>query len=199
MRTKSTLAVALRLALGAYVLSSRGFAPAEPPTIGPAGAGSEVLASPPAIPFRAIAVLSGKEEVPPRKTRSRGTAVFQLSDDGTQLHYKLVTGRINNVVASHIHLAPRGVNGPVVAVLAGPFPAGGGKSSGLLAEGIITADDLLGPLAGQPLSALVDAAIAGDTYVNVHTNDGVDPPNTGPGDFPGGEIRGQLVVYPPQS
>jgi hypothetical protein len=26
----------------------------------------------------------------------------------------------------------------------------------------------------------------------VHTNDGVAPPNTGPGDFPGGEIRGQV-------
>jgi hypothetical protein len=33
---------------------------------------------------------------------------------------------------------------------------------------------------------------AGDAYVNVHTNDGVAPTNTGPGDFPGGEIRGQL-------
>jgi hypothetical protein len=30
------------------------------------------------------------------------------------------------------------------------------------------------------------------TYVNVHTNDGVAPTNTGPGDFPGGEVRGQL-------
>jgi hypothetical protein len=27
--------------------------------------------------------------------------------------------------------------------------------------------------------------------VNVHTNDFVDPPSTGPGNFPGGEIRGQ--------
>jgi hypothetical protein len=26
----------------------------------------------------------------------------------------------------------------------------------------------------------------------VHTNDGVAPTNTGPGDFPGGEIRGQI-------
>jgi hypothetical protein len=26
----------------------------------------------------------------------------------------------------------------------------------------------------------------------VHTNDGVPPINTGPGDFPGGEIRGQI-------
>ena len=34
---------------------------------------------------------------------------------------------------------------------------------------------------------------AGNTYVNVHTNDGAAPPNTGPGDFPGGEVRGQLL------
>jgi hypothetical protein len=26
----------------------------------------------------------------------------------------------------------------------------------------------------------------------MHTNDGVPPINTGPGDFPGGEIRGQI-------
>ena len=32
----------------------------------------------------------------------------------------------------------------------------------------------------------------GNAYVNVHTNDGVAPVNTGPGDFPGGEIRGQV-------
>jgi len=28
--------------------------------------------------------------------------------------------------------------------------------------------------------------------VKVHTNDGRGSPNSGPGDFPGGEIRGQL-------
>jgi hypothetical protein len=33
---------------------------------------------------------------------------------------------------------------------------------------------------------------SGNAYVNVHTSDGVGPPNQGPGDFPGGEIRGQL-------
>ena len=32
----------------------------------------------------------------------------------------------------------------------------------------------------------------GGAYVNVHTNDGVAPPGTGPGDLPGGEIRGDL-------
>lgn len=41
------------------------------------------------------------------------------------------------------------------------------------------------------LDDVVAARVGGDTYVNVHTNDGVAPPDTGPGDFPGGEIRGQ--------
>ena len=42
------------------------------------------------------------------------------------------------------------------------------------------------------LAPSVRPIASGLTYVNVHTNDGVDGPNTGPGDFPGGEIRGQL-------
>jgi hypothetical protein len=33
---------------------------------------------------------------------------------------------------------------------------------------------------------------SGNAYVNVHTNDGVAPTNSGPGDFPGGEVRGQF-------
>ena len=71
-------------------------------------------------------------------------------------------------------------------------PAGGGTENGVLSTGTITAADLIGPLAGQPLSALVDEIDAGNAYVNVHTNDGVVPTNEGPGDFPGGEIRGQM-------
>ena len=59
-------------------------------------------------------------------------------------------------------------------------------------EGTITAANLVGPLAGHPLSDLIAEMRAGNTYTNVHTNDGVAPPNTGPGDFPGGEIRGQI-------
>jgi hypothetical protein len=41
-------------------------------------------------------------------------------------------------------------------------------------------------------SVLVNAITSGNAYVNVHTNDGVAPTNTGPGDFPGGELRGQF-------
>ena len=32
----------------------------------------------------------------------------------------------------------------------------------------------------------------GNAYVNVHEDDGVGDPNSGPGDFPGGEIRAQM-------
>ena len=139
-----------------------------------------------------VAHLSGDEEVPLRDTLARGQAIFQLSDDGNELEYRLIVANIENVVASHIHVGATGVNGPVVAFLFGSVPPGGGRSDGVIATGTITAANLVGPLAGQPLSALIAAMRAGNTYVNVHTDDGVAPTNTGPGDFPGGEVRGQI-------
>jgi CHRD domain len=136
--------------------------------------------------------LTGDDEVPPNASAGRGQAIFQLSEDGTALEYRLVVANIENVVASHIHLGAEGVNGPVVAFLFGPAAPGGGRTDGVLATGTITAADLVGPLAGQPFSALVDAMRAGNTYVNVHTNDGEGASGTGPGDLPAGEIRGQI-------
>jgi hypothetical protein len=136
--------------------------------------------------------LTGAEEVPERETRAQGQATFQLRADGSELHYRLIVANIENVVAAHIHLGARGTNGPVVAFLYGSVPPGGGRLNGVIATGVITEASLVGQLAGKPLSALIDEIEAGNTYVNVHTNDGVDPTNTGPGDFPGGEVRGQI-------
>jgi CHRD domain len=136
--------------------------------------------------------LRARDEVPANASLAQGQAIFHLSSDGTQLEYKLISANIDNVVMAHIHLAPVGVNGPIVAFLFGPVAPAGGRFSGVLAQGTITADDLIGPLAGQDLTALVDAIRAGNTYVNVHTDDGVAPPSTGPGDLPAGEIRGQI-------
>lgn len=137
-----------------------------------------------------VAPLTGDAEIPALDTLARGVAVIQVSDDA--VHYRLIATNIDNVVAAHIHLGGADVNGPVVAHLFGPAAPGGGVSTGVLATGTITVDDLTGPLDGEPLSVLIDAIEAGEAYVNVHTNDGVAPTNTGPGDFPGGEIRGQL-------
>ena len=136
--------------------------------------------------------LSGAEEVPARDTNARGNATFTLSDDGLTLSFKVIVANIDNVVASHIHIGPPGVNGPVVLFLFGNAPPGGGTVNGILSQGTATAANLVGPLAGHPLSDLIAAMEAGNAYVNVHTNDGVLPPNQGPGDFPGGEIRGQI-------
>lgn len=158
-------------------------------------AGFSVAAPPDSKNF--VAHLSGDNEIPARETDATGQAKFQLNEEGTELSYRLIVSNIDNVVASHIHLGAADVNGPVVAFLFGPVPPGGGRSNGVLATGTITADDLVGPLLGSELSDLLDAIRAGGTYVNVHTNDGVAPTNTGPGDFPGGEVRGQIAVAGP--
>ncbi len=142
-------------------------------------------------------LLSGDQEVPPRATPARGVSHFELSNDGSSLRYKIIVAFIYNVFQAHIHEGAAGTNGPVVVWLfpsttPGAGPPGVGRTRDVLATGTITAADLVGPMAGQPLSVLVDAMRAGNTYVNVHTSDGVNPPNSGSGNFPGGEIRGQI-------
>jgi hypothetical protein len=140
---------------------------------------------------------NGSMEVPVRNTNAQGQAIFHLSLSGTQLDYKLIGSNIENAFMAHIHIGTPGVNGPIAVWLypstapaAGPL--GAGRHNGILAEGTITAANLIGPLANQSLSALVSALDNGTAYVNIHTNDGVAPTNTGPGDFPGGEIRGDV-------
>jgi CHRD domain len=138
-----------------------------------------------------VAPLSGDEEVPARDTQAVGVAKFKLKDGGAALEFKLNVANIENVVAAHIHCGAAGVNGPVGVTLFGAAPAGG-RVNGRLAEGTITAPDPGNACGWTDLAAVLAAIESGATYVNVHTNDGVAPPNTGPGDFPGGEIRGQI-------
>jgi len=149
-------------------------------------------------PTNFVAHLTGDQEVPLRDTNATGEAIFQLSGSQSLLSYRLIVANIDNVIASHIHLGPAGSNGPVVAFLFGAVPAGGGRTQGVIADGVIGAGNLVGPLAGQSLSVLIEALETGGAYVNVHTNDGIEPTNTGAGDFPGGEIRGQIRLAGPK-
>jgi hypothetical protein len=137
------------------------------------------------------AVLSGADEVPVRDTQARGVATFKLSADGTELHYRIIVANIENVFAAHIHCGEPGVNGPVGVTLFMGSP-GGGAFNGELESGSVTAPDSGNGCGWADLDAVIAALESGNTYVNVHTDDGVAPPNTGPGDFPGGEIRGQV-------
>ena len=128
--------------------------------------------------------MSGGEENPPNASEAQGQAIFRLSEDGTELHYKLIVANIENVLQSHIHMAPAGVNGGIVVWLypsAPPATLIAGRSDGILAEGVIRDASVIGPLSGQGLAGLMAAIRAGNTYVNVHTTQ-----------FPPGEIRGQV-------
>jgi len=206
------LAVLCSLALGcasvgawAQVNDNGGTAPpatdtgAAPPTDDTATPGQEPApADDPTVIDNVASVLatnlSGAEEVPPRDTNATGSILLQLSEDGSSIQYRLSVQGLDNVVAAHLHLGRPGENGPIVVTLYGPENPGGGAANGVLAEGTITDANLEGPLAGTPLAVLVELLRGGSIYVNVHTNDGEDPPDTGPGDFPAGEIRGQVDV-----
>lgn len=165
--------------------------------------------------------LSGDEEpIPlppapsPHDSRAQGQAIFRIAEDNLSFDYKLIASNIQNLVQAHIHCGPRGMNGPIVvwlfpsvtstAALTGPQP----RHDGVLAEGTVVSGT---PLHVRPTAATTTCPGGvstfadvlrhirnGTAYVNVHTNDGVAPTNTGPGDFPIGEIRGQFEVRGPQ-
>ena len=146
--------------------------------------------------------LSGDEEVMPagvvNTSNARGNAIFQLSEDGETVTYKLIASNIENVFMAHIHRAPAGSNGGIGLWLYPSTtpgiqaPLGGGRTDGILAEGTFTSANFVGTLAGKTMEQFIADVKAGMLYVNVHTNDGVAPTNTGPGDYPGGEVRGQI-------
>lgn len=128
--------------------------------------------------------LEGANEVPAVDTRAQGQAIFRLNKAGNAIDYKLIVSNIENVLMAHIHNAPAGANGGVVVWL---YPASPppqlieGRFDGVLAEGTITSEDLVGSLAGQSLDDLLELMNNGETYVNVHTTQN-----------PAGEVRGQI-------
>ena len=125
------------------------------------------------------AMLSGGEEVPPVDTAATGVASFTLEGEESIKYDVNVTG-LDKVTAAHIHNAPKGENGEVVATL---FKADNptGQISGNLANGTITTSNVEGQMQGAPFGDLVKAVETGKTYVDVHTEKN-----------PNGEIRGQI-------
>jgi len=128
--------------------------------------------------------MTGAEEVPAATTPAYGTASFLVEAGGNALRYSLTVVSITDVMMAHIHIGAPGQNGPVVLWLypsAPPPRPIAGTTTGDIGAGVAAAANLTGPLAGQPLSALLSALAAGNAYVNVHTVQA-----------PGGLIRGQL-------
>ncbi|MFC4873334.1 CHRD domain-containing protein [Negadavirga shengliensis] len=135
--------------------------------------------------YGAFLIASEEVAVPPVVSQGSGAAFFEAVDGKTAIKFELRVANMTGIVAAHIHLAPMGVNGPVVAdLIAGQAPSA--LVSGVIAEGIITADHLKGPFLNGHLDTLMMALNEGRAYVNVHTTA-----------FPGGEIRGQISMVHP--
>lgn len=108
----------------------------------------------------------------PVDSRARGEVVFRLIEDGSALKYRLSVRSIRDITMSHLHLGGgEHLSTPVVWLYPSSPPPRliPGVFEGVLAEGKITAADLLGPLKGKSFDILIKEIRAGHTYVNVHT------------------------------
>jgi hypothetical protein len=105
-----------------------------------------------------VATLSGKNVVPPVSTPATGTAKFHLNPNGT-LSYEVDVNNIKDVIGVPVKLK----NGAEVAQLLNVYATVGGKSftqslgpvSGKLSSGVITTNDIYGPLIGKNITDLV--------------------------------------------
>ena len=157
------------------------------------------LAAMPAVAeeLRFEATLTGAAQLPePTTSKATGELTLTVRDGEKKIAYTLSVTDLQNAYSSELHLGGPATNGPGVVKL---FPARGatakkGPFTGVLVEGTITAADLIGPMLGSPLSDLVYELRDGKTYVNIHTSDGVNPQDAGPGNYRSGEIRGQIEM-----
>ncbi len=133
-------------------------------------------------PTTFAATLTGGAQVPAIESDASGSATFDVDETTGIISYRIDVANGTGIVQAHIHIGASDENGPVVAFLFGAAdPAV--DVDGELIEGSLTADDLINDLDGAPLSDLVDALIAGNAYVNVHSEANAS-----------GEVRGQIAA-----
>jgi hypothetical protein len=132
------------------------------------------------IPDVYTAPLTGDQVVPPVDTEMSGSVAFLVNPELETISFQLITANGVDVTSAHIHLGEPGENGDEVAALYDLDTHGPRPKSGILWQGPITADALIGPLSGEPLSALIELFEDGEAYVCVATEE-----------HPDGEIRGR--------
>ena len=151
--------------------------------------------TPAAETFRAT--MNGANEKPTaRTTPATGVANFSFRRD--TLSWDITMTNITNVTAAHIHIGDANTAGGVLL----PLTPGTSGTNNNRIQGFVTRAGFTAP--GAPNQAvtfddLLTMMRAGtNVYVNVHTNLTSNDPtnNSGPGDFPAGEIRGQLGPTP---
>jgi hypothetical protein len=151
------------------------------------GAISTASASEDEIRWRAS--LRGISEVPPINSEGTGTFRATIHEDGSITFRETFNNLTSPIIFSHIHFGETHVAGGVMIFLCGgdSQPACPANSTSGSYEGTITAANVTGPTGqgvtpGDLVSALRNVN-SGAGYVNIHTTK-----------FPGGEIRGQVIV-----
>jgi len=134
--------------------------------------------------FLSKASLSGDQVVPNSViTDASGRSTVVISNK--RITFINQFRNLDNIQMAHLHLGAAGSNGPVIASLIdSKFDLSSSRVQRRLTKALVgrlTAEDLVGPMAGQPLNVLADALKAGNVYVDIHTTEN-----------PGGELRGQL-------
>ncbi|MCU7494909.1 MAG: CHRD domain-containing protein [Ignavibacteria bacterium] len=116
------------------------------------------------------ALLSGPQERPRHMIHPTGGGHFILTPTGLQ--YYITLAGIDSITGAHFHMAPVGVNGPIVHSITfdSTFTAQGTWNMTPDSTGMGSMDNM------------IDALLKGEIYVNVHTRT-----------YPEGAIRGQLV------
>jgi len=126
--------------------------------------------------------LAGENEVPPVTSNTSGEAILHVDSDLSEIRFKLDIrdgDKVLGAAGSHLHCAPAGSNGPVVAFVAGSLPPGYDGRVQLRAT--LTDDSIINPACGANIAELVDSMLDGNVYLNVHSTD-----------HPGGVVRGQV-------
>ncbi len=138
------------------------------------------------------ATLKGDNEVPPINTPATADFTATQNADGT-FNFTLNFANLKaNLVASHLHFAPRHVAGGVMIFICGgdSQPACPAATSGTI-TGTFGPANVVGPtgqgIAAGDFASAMEAVLEGNSYINVHT--------AAPAGFPGGEARGQVKAH----
>lgn len=120
--------------------------------------------------------IEGSQEVPSVSTPAYGFASLEYHPDTMRFDLELIVDAIalGDITGAHLHMAPRGLNGPVII--------------NLLASSMFV-DDVDGLIrlfvANVPIGDAQPALRSAQLYLNVHTTA-----------FPNGQLRGQVVPAP---
>jgi hypothetical protein len=133
----------------------------------------------PTDPTEFAASLSGENADPPVETDATGSAMFEAPN--ATVSYRIEVQNLEGATAAHIHIGDEGAEGPAVVNL---FTDASGRdvANGVLAEGTISADDLV-PGTSLDVEQVGALLASGEAYLDIHTLEHQD-----------GELRGQIAA-----